>query len=127
MSVLTKKKTKEDYRKLFSKADAIMREKFSQDIKLLDVKLITIDFELAFIGAVDEYWPEAKKQGCFVHFLRAQVNNLRGLVLEAKKKKEQLSTYYSNEQFSIYRRIKNCQSFRSNKKSNMFCGLQQIL
>jgi len=90
VSVLTTKKTKDAYRKLFSRCDAIMREEFECDTKLFNVKLITIDFELALIGAVNEYWPEAQKQGCFVHFLRAQINNLKRfkLINEANKNKK---------------------------------------
>jgi len=126
MSVLTTKKTKEAYRKLFSRADAIMREEFSQDIKLLDVKLITIDFELALIGAVDEYWPEAKKQGCFVHFLRAQVNNLKRFGFggqENKKKNYQLITLMSSLAFideskivKVFEAIKNLTCFADYNK-----------
>jgi len=79
LSCLVNKKTKDAYKRMFCRADAIMREEFEQDSKIMNPKVVTIDFELVLIGAVEAYWPEAQIQGCFVHFLRAQITNLKKL------------------------------------------------
>ena len=125
MSVLTTKKTKDAYKKIFARSDSIMREEFEVDSKLLNTNLITIDFELALIGAVEEYWPEAKKQGCFVHFLRAQVNNLKrfGLVNKDNKKTNyQLLTLISSLAFIEDTKITKV--FKAIKEVPLFANYQ---
>jgi len=98
ISCLMNKKTKDAYRRLFARADALMREEFNQDQKMLNPQVVTTDFELALLNAAEEYWPNAKRQGCFVHFLRAQINQLKKLgfsLKELRRKNYQLITLIS--------------------------------
>jgi len=110
ISCLITKKTKDAYQRMFFRMDAIMREEFQEDNKFLNPKVVTIDFELALIGAVESYWPEAQVQGCFVHFIRAQITNLRKLGFsknENKKRNYQLITLISLLAFIDSSKIKN--------------------
>jgi len=88
LSCLLNKKTKDAYLRMFYRADAIIREEFEEHKQILKPNVVTIDFELALIGAVQSFWPEAEIQGCFVHFLRAQITNLKkmGFMTNEKKK-----------------------------------------
>jgi len=47
---------------LFHRANSVLREEFEQKSKILKPQFVTSGFELALIGAVQEYWPEAKRQ-----------------------------------------------------------------
>lgn len=122
ISCLVTKKTKDAYQRMFFRMDAIIREEFQEQKKILNPKIVTIDFELALIGAVGSCWPEAQIQGCFVHFLRAQITNLKKLGLmknENKRKNYQLITLISVLAFMDPSKIKNV--FYSIKNSPHFC------
>ena len=106
---------------MFYRADAIIREEFEQNSKILNPEVVTIDFELALIGAVQSFWPEAQIQGCFVHFVRTQISNLKKMDFmnnEKKKLNYQLLTLISVLAFidsskidSLFESIKGLEHF----------------
>ena len=76
---LMNSKTAEAYRKVFLESEVIMREMLEERNLIFDAKVVTSDFELALIQSIQWFWPKSSHLGCYVHFLRAQMNNMKRL------------------------------------------------
>ena len=66
---------------------------------MFTAQVTTADFELALLKSSKWFWPDAKQVGCYVHFLRCQINQLKKLGLlkqESKKLTYQLVTLISS-------------------------------
>jgi len=76
---LMNSKSSDAYRKVLLEIEAIIKDTFEDQNLKFDARVITTDFELALINISKWFWPKSDHLGCFVHFLRCQINNLKKL------------------------------------------------
>lgn len=110
LHVLMNKKTEEAYKKVFLEFDSILKETYNSKDLCFEPTIITTDFELALLNASKWAYPKSKSLGCFVHFLRAQINRLKTLGFAKyvhKKSKYQLLTLVSSLPFMLPKAVKN--------------------
>lgn len=85
---LMNSKKEESYKQMFRDFDDIIQGMFDIKDLNLDPTVMTTDFELALINSSKWNYPKATHLGCFVHFLRSQINKLKSLGFATKENKK---------------------------------------
>ena len=76
---LVNSKTQEAYKKIFLEAETILRDLLDDRNLTFDAKVVSSDFEIALVQSIQWFWSNNSHLGCYVHFLRAQVTNMKRL------------------------------------------------
>jgi len=85
---------------MFLGFDSIIRDYLDESAITIDANIVTTDYELGLLKAVEWYWAKADRHGCYVHFLRCQINQLRveeqgtDQKLDQKKVTEKFKNYF---------------------------------
>jgi len=75
--VLMNSKSSEAYVKMFLEIECIIKDVFEDRFMVFEAPIVTTDFELGLINASKWFFPKSSHLGCFVHFIRCQITNLK--------------------------------------------------
>jgi len=101
-------KTENAYKQVFTDLDGILQTIYNDREEKFQPVVVTTGFEKALLNAVKWAWPKARQLGCFVHFLRAQINRLKSLGFaggEFKRQRYKLLTLMSTLPFTQLRSV----------------------